>query len=110
MECGTHFEFDTCMLEKVTPNMSCEYRVAVTDDGLWEPMQTNNVVEESSCHRRCCVWVTKCDDMGKFREPIHHCQDHTFTMYTRESLDEVHRYVRPYLMWHIQGLQQASWV
>ena len=77
------------MLEKIPPDMSCEYWITITNDGLWKSMKVNNISEECSGARGSCVWVSKRDEMSKLRESVHHCQNDAFAVDLWKAFNEV---------------------
>lgn len=48
MECRAHAELDPSELEDITPHMSHEDRVPITDNRLRKSMEADNVLEEGT--------------------------------------------------------------
>jgi hypothetical protein len=62
--------------------MTREHRIAVTDDGHWKAMKTDDGVEECLGHRGGCVGVTQWNEMSILRKAIDHCQNDTLAVDT----------------------------
>jgi hypothetical protein len=105
VERKTHAEVHAGVTEEVAPHMTCEYRITVADDGLWEAVEPNNVLEEGAGHRRGCVRVAEWNKMSVLREPVHHCEQHAFAMDLGQGFDEVEGDIHPHTGRHRQGLQ-----
>jgi hypothetical protein len=45
---SAHLELNTREAKKIAPHMPSENRIAITDDGVEEAMETNDVVEEGA--------------------------------------------------------------
>jgi hypothetical protein len=51
--------------------------------------------------------VVERNEVRMLGKAIYHCQDDTFAMNTRETFNEIHRDIRPDLLWNLQWLQQS---
>ena len=71
----------------------------------WEPMQTNNAVEECTCNRSGGVWMAEGDEVRVLGESVDHRENDGFTADLGRALDKIHRDVRPNLGWNVEGLQ-----
>ena len=47
----------------------------------------------------------ECYEVGVLGEAVDHREDDRLAAHLGKALDEVHRYIRPDLRWHLQGLE-----
>lgn len=64
MEHGAHLQVDAGKLEQVTPDVASEHRITVADNGLWNAMEPDNLMEERLGHGRGGVGVAQGYKMG----------------------------------------------
>lgn len=65
----------TLETEHLSPKMAEEDLVPIGNDGSWESMEPDNLLDKSSCDRLGRKRVAKMNEMGILAQPIHHHKD-----------------------------------
>jgi len=94
--------------EKAPPERTYKHRIAITDYGRGDPLQSNNLCKERTSHRRRYIRMVQQNEMSRLREPIHHCQDHRLAVHLGKSLNEVNGHIRPDRCRNPQRLKKTS--
>ena len=105
MEGSTHVQLDARLAKQIPPNLADEHGIAIAHDGIREPVQADDVVEESAGDGGRRVRVAQQNEVGVLREPVHHREDDALAMYLGERLDEIHGDVGPNAGGHLQRLK-----
>jgi hypothetical protein len=82
--------------------------VTVTDDGARQAVKSNDLREESACHRRRRVGVAEGNKVRVLGEPVHHGENHRFAAHLGQGFNKIHGDIRPHYGRHLERLEQAG--
>jgi hypothetical protein len=99
---------DVRQCKELRPELAGEHRVLVAHNGVRNPVEPDNCVEECPGDRCGHIWMSQCDEVGGFQKPVDDSQNDRLPVDVGESFDEVHRDIHPNHRRYAQWLQEAS--
>lgn len=80
------------------PKESRKYRVPITHYGGGNPMQAKDGFKENLSYLRGCIGVLDGSEVAILGKPINNHEDSSFSIGVRETVDEIHRDIRPHML------------
>lgn len=88
--CRTKLQFDVVELEQFFPKSTDEYFVSVSDNGQWQPMKLNHIIQYYFGYVCSSKRVFQWNEVGILREAVYHNQDRTVAIRFWQALNEIH--------------------
>ena len=101
-------QFDAGEGEQLRPKLAGEHRISVAHNGAREAVKPDDLVEEDPGDGHGGVGVADHDEVHVLGEPVDDGEDDQFPANVRETLDEVHGYIRPHRARNVEGLQKSG--
>jgi hypothetical protein len=97
VERRAHAELYARQPKEIPPDVTCEHRITVADDGRRKPMEEDDAIEEGPGHGRDCIGMTEGDEVRVLGEAVNHREDDGLAAHIGKDLDEVHGDISPHL-------------